>query len=119
LGFVLIRGLFFPRARYRISRPAVFYRCRVVENLDSYFKIIAKNLPAIQIFSETAETGERVARQDAAQMADYITLVIVFGGLNQDNGKVFARDSPCGGLPGHDVEYSHPHVCPDQPKDRS
>jgi hypothetical protein len=92
---------------------------RIIQYLYSYFKIVAKNLAAIQIFSETAETGERVARQDTAQMADHIALIIVFGGLNQDNGKVFARDSPCGGLPSHDVEYFHPHVCPDQPRDRS
>ena len=40
-------------------------------------------------------------------MADYIALVIVFGGLNQDNGQAFARDSLCEGLPSHGVEYSH------------
>ena len=53
---------------------------------------------------------ERVARQNTAQMADHIALVIVFGGLNQDNGQAFARDSLCEGLPSHDVEYSHIHT---------
>ena len=96
-----------------------YFLHRVVENLDSYFKIFAKSLAAIQILSETAQTGEGVARQDTAKMADYIALVIVFGGLDQDNGKVTARDSRCGGLSGHDVEYSHAHACPEHSRDRS
>jgi hypothetical protein len=36
-------------------------------------------------------------------------LVIVFGGLNQDNGEAFARYLPCGGLPSHGCEYSNIH----------
>jgi hypothetical protein len=89
-----------------------YFLYRIIQKLDSYFEIASKNLAAIQIFCETAETGERVARQDTAPMADYITLVIVFGGLNQNNGKAFAFDSLCGGLSNHDVKYSHTHTYP-------
>ncbi len=59
---------------------------RVIEKLGFYLKSVAKNLSAIQIFSEAIETGEGVARQNTAQMADDIAFVIIFGGLNQDNG---------------------------------
>jgi len=96
-----------------------YFLYRIVQNLDSYFEIVAKNLAAIQIFSEAAETGEGVARQDTAKMADYIALIIVFGRLNQDNGKAFAGDSPCGGLPSHYIKYSHTHIYPGPPIDGS
>jgi hypothetical protein len=87
-----------------------YFLDRIIQNTDSYFEAVAKNLAATQIFRETAEAGERVARQDAAPMANYIALVVVFGRLYQDNGQTFAVDLPCEGLPGHDVQnslYSH------------
>ena len=71
-----------------------YFLYRVVEDFDSHFKFVAKNLATIQILSETMETGKRIVRQDAAPMADYVPLVIVFGGFNQDNGKALAGDSP-------------------------
>ncbi len=73
----------------------------------------------IHLFSKTAETGERVVRENTQQMVDHIAVVIVFGGPNQDNGQAFARDSLWGGLSSHDVEYSHTHKFPDQLTGRS
>jgi len=96
-----------------------YFLHRIIQNRDSYFEIVAKNLAAIQIFRETAEAGECVARQDTPKMADYIALVIVFGRLNQDNGEPFAGDSHCGGLPSHYVKYSHTHKYPGLPMDGS
>jgi hypothetical protein len=54
----------------------------IIQNLTSYFEIFTKNLAAIQIFRETAETGERVARKNAPHMADYIAFIIIFRRLD-------------------------------------
>ena len=85
-----------------------FLHC-IIQNLDAYFQIVAENPAVIQIFSEAVETGECVTGQDAAEMADHIALVIIFGRLNQDNRKAFAFDSLRGCSSGHDVKYSHTH----------
>jgi hypothetical protein len=85
----------------------------IIQDFDAYFEIVAKNLAAIQIFSEAAETGECVAGQDTSKMADYIALVIVFGWLNQYNRKAFAFDLLCRCLSSHNVKYSHSTTYPE------
>ena len=92
-----------------------YFLYRIIQDFDAYFEIVAKNLAAIQIFSEAAETGKCIAGQDTAKMADYIALVIVFGRLNQDNRKALAFDSLCGHLLSHDTKYSHTHTYPETP----
>jgi hypothetical protein len=66
---------------------------RVIQNVNSYFEIIAKSISAIEIFSEAVETGDRVARQDNAKMANSIALVVILGRFYQDNGQAFVYDS--------------------------
>ena len=89
-----------------------YFLHRIIQNFDAYFEIVAKNPAAIQIFSQAAEAGECVAGQDAAKMADYIALVIVFGWLNQYNRKAFAFDLLCRCLSSHNVKYSHSTTYP-------
>jgi len=88
---------------------------RVIENFNLYLEIIAKNPAAVQIFCKTAETGKGVAWKHAAQMTDDISVVIIFGGLDQDNRQEFTPVSFGGGLPSHDIVHSHTQPSLEQP----
>ena len=82
----------------------------IVEDPDPDLEIDAKHPAALQIFGEAGKTGQRIARQDATEMTNDVAFVIILGGLDQDHGQAFARNSFCGGLLGHSFKSSMPCV---------
>ena len=78
----------------------------IVEDPDPDLEIDAKHPAALQIFGEAGKAGQRVAWQDATEMADDVAFVIVLGGLDQDNGQAFAGIPTYRGLPLHGFRSS-------------
>jgi hypothetical protein len=71
-----------------------YFLNRVVQNPDSYFEVVAKDLLSIQVLSETVKAGKRVTWEDTARMADHVSFVIVLGRPDEHNRQAFACNAP-------------------------
>ena len=96
-------GLDSHQPHHKLGRTALapgdnfFYRkffCSLVKGDDLDSKI-AEHATAFHLIGQTVQDVERVAREHAFPKANHITVVIVFGRLDQDDAEFFERQFWC------------------------
>jgi hypothetical protein len=64
----------------------------IVEDLDSKFDSLAKQLPPRNILGKAGQAGECVAREYAPKVTNHVSIIIVFGWLDEDDAELLSLE---------------------------